>query len=78
MYRYLWTEQLLHHYRDFLLRRDATLSQQTIDMMAAGKINPKEVITSRIELEELVEKGFDALTNDKMQAKILVKLSGEQ
>lgn len=52
--------------------------QKTIDLMASGEINPKEIITGRIELEELVEKGFDALTNDKTQAKILVKLSGEQ
>ncbi|MET3656650.1 2,3-butanediol dehydrogenase [Sporosarcina psychrophila] len=60
------------------LAYEPAVFQKTIDMMDSGEINPKEIITSRIELEELVEKGFDALTNDKTQAKILVKLSGEQ
>lgn len=31
-----------------------------------------------IELEDVVEKGFEALINDKSQVKILVKLSGEK
>ncbi|MFC6040231.1 2,3-butanediol dehydrogenase [Paenisporosarcina macmurdoensis] len=52
--------------------------QKTIDLMSSGQIDPKLIITSRIELEEIITKGFDALTNDKTQAKILVKLSGEQ
>lgn len=52
--------------------------QKTIDLMASGDIDVKEIITSRIELEDIIEKGFKALTSDKSQAKILVKLSGEQ
>ena len=52
--------------------------QKTIDLMASGDIDAKEIITSRIELEEIVDKGFTALTSDKSQAKILVKLSGQQ
>ena len=52
--------------------------QETLDLMASGDIDAKEIITSRIELEEIIDKGFDALTQDKSQSKILVKLSGEQ
>jgi (R,R)-butanediol dehydrogenase / meso-butanediol dehydrogenase / diacetyl reductase len=52
--------------------------QTTIDLMAEGALNPKGVITDRIELENIVESGFEVLTNDKRQAKILVKLSGEK
>ncbi len=52
--------------------------QKTIDLMATGDIDANEIITSRIELEEIIDKGFAALTSDKSQAKILVKLSGEQ
>lgn len=44
-----------------------------IDLVESGEIDAKEVITSRIELEDIVDKGFHALTNDKSQAKILVK-----
>lgn len=52
--------------------------QQTIDLMAAGQLKPQGVITDQIELDDIVEKGFEALSNDKSQAKILVELSGEK
>lgn len=52
--------------------------QTTIDLMASGRLNVREAITGKIELENLVEEGFHALLNDKSHAKILVKLSGEQ
>lgn len=52
--------------------------QQTINLIASGQLKPQDVITSHIQLEEIVEKGFEALTKDKSQAKILVKLSGEK
>ena len=46
--------------------------------MNSGQLNPKQIVTSQIELDEIVEKGFEALTNDKTKAKILVELSGEK
>jgi (R,R)-butanediol dehydrogenase / meso-butanediol dehydrogenase / diacetyl reductase len=52
--------------------------QKTIDAMNAGQLKPQGIVTSQIVLEDIVEKGFEALTNDKTQAKILVELSGER
>ncbi|AAY60500.1 2,3-butanediol dehydrogenase (plasmid) [Bacillus cereus] len=54
-----------------------TSFQQTVDLMGTGQLKPQGIVTSQIELENIVEKGFEALTSDKSQAKILVKLSGE-
>ena len=54
-----------------------TSFRQTIDLMGTGQLKPQGIITDQIELDDIVEKGFEALTNDKSQAKILVKLSGE-
>ncbi|MBB6446797.1 zinc-binding dehydrogenase [Bacillus benzoevorans] len=51
--------------------------QQTIDLISTGQLDVKKVITSQIELDDIVEKGIKALINDKSQVKILVKLSGE-
>ncbi|MGG3448335.1 2,3-butanediol dehydrogenase [Domibacillus aminovorans] len=51
--------------------------EDTVKLMASGQLDPTPVITDHIELEEIVNKGFEALINDKSQAKILVKLSGE-
>ena len=53
-------------------------TQKTIKAMNSGQLNPKQIVTSQIELDEIVEKGFEALTNDKTKAKILVELSGEK
>jgi (R,R)-butanediol dehydrogenase/meso-butanediol dehydrogenase/diacetyl reductase len=52
--------------------------QKTIDMMASGEFDAKDVITNHIELEDIVEKGFEALKHDKTEVKILVALSGER
>ncbi|WP_018665338.1 2,3-butanediol dehydrogenase [Heyndrickxia acidiproducens] len=52
--------------------------QQTIDLIASGQLKPQAVITDHIQLDEIIEKGFEALTKDKSQAKILVQLSGEK
>ncbi|KGR81167.1 MULTISPECIES: 2,3-butanediol dehydrogenase [Lysinibacillus] len=54
-----------------------SIFQRTIDAMSAGQLNPQGIITSQIELDEIVEKGFKTLTNDKTQSKILVEISGE-
>ncbi|UTR06011.1 2,3-butanediol dehydrogenase [Alkalihalobacillus sp. LMS6] len=51
--------------------------QRTIDSIAAGALDVKGVITDHIELEAIVTDGFERLSEDKSQAKILVKLSGE-
>lgn len=50
----------------------------TIEMINTGTLDPSPVITSHIELENIIGQGFEALLNDKSQAKILVKLSGEK
>lgn len=55
-----------------------TSFQQTVDLMGTGQLKPQGIITSQIQLDDIVEKGFEALTNDKSQAKILVELSGEK
>lgn len=55
-----------------------TTFQQTVDLMGTGQIKPQGIVTSQIVLDDIVEKGFEALTNDKTQAKILVELSGEK
>lgn len=48
--------------------------QQTIDLINEGNLKVKDVITDEIELNDIVESGFEQLVNDKSQAKILVKL----
>jgi (R,R)-butanediol dehydrogenase/meso-butanediol dehydrogenase/diacetyl reductase len=52
--------------------------QQTIDMMANGQLKPQGIVTDRIELKDIVEAGFEVLSNDKAQAKILVGISKEK
>ncbi len=48
--------------------------QQTIDLINEGNLKVKDVITDEIELNDIVDSGFEQLVNDKSQAKILVKL----
>lgn len=52
--------------------------RKTIAAMNAGQLTPRQVVTSRTDLDGIIEFGFEALTNDKTQAKILVELSGEK
>lgn len=52
--------------------------ETTAKLIASGQLDPAPVITDHIELDEIVNKGFEALIHDKNQAKILVKLSGEK
>lgn len=49
---------------------------EVIDMIATGRLDVKPVITKKIELKDIVEEGFNQLIEDKKQAKILVKPSG--
>jgi len=45
----------------------------TIEMVASGKVDPFQFITGRIELDDIVAKGFDELINNKEEnVKILV------
>lgn len=46
---------------------------QVIQMISAGRLDVKQVITKKIELNDIVEEGFLQLLNDKKQAKILVR-----
>ncbi|PTI94146.1 2,3-butanediol dehydrogenase [Staphylococcus simulans] len=55
-----------------------TTFQQTIDLISEGNLNVKPVVTDEIELEDIVESGFEKLVSDKSQAKILVRLNGDQ
>lgn len=52
--------------------------EATVKMIESGQIDPSLMITEEIELNEVIEKGFNKLIEDKSQAKILVKLSGEE
>jgi (R,R)-butanediol dehydrogenase/meso-butanediol dehydrogenase/diacetyl reductase len=46
----------------------------TIEMIASGKVDPFQFITGRIQLEEIVARGFDELINNKEEnVKILVQ-----
>ncbi|SLM97973.1 Threonine dehydrogenase and related Zn-dependent dehydrogenases [Brachybacterium faecium] len=55
-----------------------TTFQQTVDLMGTGQLKPQGIVTSKIVLDDIVAKGFEVLTTDKTQAKILVELSGEK
>ena len=55
-----------------------TTFQQCIDLMGTGQLNPQQVVSGEIELDDIVEQGFEKLIKDKTQNKILVKLSGEK
>ncbi|MCU6710577.1 zinc-binding dehydrogenase [Paenibacillus sp. J5C_2022] len=50
---------------------------EVIGLIAAGRIDVKQVVTAKIELDNIVEDGFKKLLTDKSQAKILVRLSGD-
>lgn len=51
--------------------------QKTVDWVASGRINVAPVITKEIEVDNIIEDGFEALIKDKSQAKILVGFSKE-
>lgn len=51
--------------------------QEVIDALSEGSMKPHEMITQRIKLTEVEEKGFKSLINDKdNQVKILVEVGG--
>lgn len=51
--------------------------QQTVDLVSQGQIDVSPVITDMISLDNIVTDGFESLTKDKSQAKILVNLKDE-
>lgn len=49
--------------------------RQTVDLVGSGQLDVTPVITGEIVLDDIVTDGFDVLSADKTQAKILVKLT---
>lgn len=43
-----------------------------IDMIASGTLQSEKLITSKIKVDDIIEKGFEALLNNKNEIKILV------
>ena len=53
--------------------------QQVLEAISTGKIDPKNMITKRINMDEVLEEGFMTLINNKNDhVKILVKSAGGQ
>lgn len=50
---------------------------EVLEQLLDEKVNVDPIMTSKIELENVVADGFETLKNAQDQAKILVKLSGE-
>lgn len=51
------------------------LFPEVIPLLASGVIDGNAVITSNIALDDIVEKGFEMLTKDRSECKILVNMS---
>ncbi len=49
---------------------------EVIELLANGRLPAQSIITSKIDIDNIAEQGFEALIHDKSQSKILVKLSG--
>ena len=47
---------------------------EAIALISSGRLPVEKLITSVISLDEIVEKGFEALVNDPSEVKILVDL----
>lgn len=45
-----------------------------IEMIRTGKLDVKKVVTDKIDLDHIIQDGFDRLSEDKSQAKILVEI----
>lgn len=50
---------------------------EVIEMIATGRLDVKQVITKKIDLDDIVQEGFNELINDIKQAKILVRTSNQ-
>lgn len=51
--------------------------QQTVDLVTKGSLVVEPIITKEITIDQVVSDGFETLTNDKAQAKILINVDGE-
>lgn len=51
--------------------------QKVVDELASGKLVAKPMVTSRVDLANIKEEGFEKLLNDPTQEKILVRMSGQ-
>lgn len=51
--------------------------KESLEILRNKDLNVESMITKKIELDNLVEEGFKALSSDPSQAKILVKVSGK-
>lgn len=50
--------------------------QDVLDAISSGRLQPASMITGKIQMDEVEEKGFKALVNDKENhVKILVEVS---
>ncbi|MBB5636140.1 threonine dehydrogenase-like Zn-dependent dehydrogenase [Pedobacter cryoconitis] len=48
---------------------------EVIQLIHTGRMPVEKLVTARIELENIVEDGFEALLNNPTQVKILVKIA---
>ncbi|WAA13857.1 zinc-binding dehydrogenase [Fervidibacillus halotolerans] len=51
--------------------------KESLEILRNEEFNFEPIMTKKIELDDLVEEGFQSLANDPKQAKIVVKVSGD-
>lgn len=71
-------DALNHTLRELTIKGTAAyrnIFPQTIALINSGRLPVEKLITSVISLDEIVEKGFEALTKDPSEVKILVDIS---
>ncbi|HNP17162.1 MAG TPA: 2,3-butanediol dehydrogenase [Fulvivirga sp.] len=69
---------LNHTLRELTIKGTAAyrnIFPQTIALINSGRLPVEKLITSVISLDEIVEKGFEALTKDPSEVKILVEIN---
>lgn len=69
---------LNHTLRELTIKGTAAyrnIFPQTIALINSGRLPVEKLITSVISLDEIVEKGFEALVNDPSEVKVLVDIS---
>ena len=52
--------------------------KRSIDILKDKNTNVEPILTKKIKLQDVVEEGFHALSNDLSQAKILIEIGGEK
>ncbi|PLB55880.1 GroES-like protein [Aspergillus steynii IBT 23096] len=84
----VWEKRPELHVNDLMYREvqymqsalyDEMSFKNTIEALSYGQLNPREMITSKIRLEDVVEKGFKALVEDRdRHCKILVDVQASE